>query len=181
MSKNDKKDIREMVGKIVSDFEQEKDLKIKREENERCKKKKMVAVRQAVLAISFSLALIFCVSACVVLFGETKKVHQKRGYWAVGSKKGSDPRINDEIGRFWEVRRLSDAYYAKNKRYPDSLSVFYDQRSLRVELACSISGKPFIEKELDGKTAICCPNPESHGVSEIGIYIKGGPPFIKND
>ncbi|MBN1526274.1 MAG: hypothetical protein JW919_01635 [Candidatus Omnitrophica bacterium] len=173
-------DREESLKKILSDYEAREESKARQKEKAR---------RSEALAggASFALrALLFAAGVGAVIFFSVRfmqgsGVFEKKVYWAIGRRFVTDNKIEECIGRLWDIRKAMDNYYAKYKTFPVSMEELYRDRKDAKPYTCPATGEAYIMKEAGGRKIFCCPDPKKHAgdVSEIWCDVRGGPPAIE--
>jgi len=173
-------DREESLKKILSDYEAREELKARQKEKTR---------RTEALAggASFALrALLFAAGVGAVIFFSASfmrgsGVFEKKVYWAVGRRDSTDYKIEECIGRLWDIRKAMDAHYARHKNFPAYMEELYQNEKGARPYTCPASGEAYMMKEAAGRNICCCPTPKKHAadVSDIWCDVRGGPPTIE--
>ena len=164
--------------KIVADYdarEQKGAREAKKTEREAAVKSTTSSAARMVLYTAAVAAVIFLCARVMQGVG----VFEKKSFWAAGKMLSTDYKIEECVGRMWDIRKSIDAYYSSHRRFPISMEELYKDRSGIKPYVCPASGKPYIMKAMPGKRIFMCPNPADHDVTEIWCDVTSGPPTIE--
>ena len=169
----------ELLKDIISDYE----MKRRRQQQMRRKqvKSEKIAESSRRIVITAGICLMILLFIRAGMIAARVSVLKRTDYWALGRIRESDYKIRECVGALWQVRKAADRYYGVNKRFPRSAGEIYEKDFMKRPVVCPASGERYVLKELNGRKVFCCPNPESHGVSEIWCGLKSGPPVIERD
>jgi hypothetical protein len=168
----------EFLKKIVSDYEKREkekestlERKLKRGHGENSFKSSSAVVALVVMAL-LMLRITIIIAAHSGVFSEPR-------YWAGGRHAEYDKNTEECIGRMWQIRKAVDRHYNVNKRFPGSIEELGKSGLLsEKDLACPATGRKYLIEVKEGVEVFACPNPGTHGFSDLRCRLKGGAPEI---
>jgi hypothetical protein len=163
---------------IVSDYERkelEKSQSLERAE----KRQKEVSAAKKLLLPAGICVIVVLVMRLVVIMAEHSEAFSEPRYWVTGRHLGYSKGTEECIGNLWQIRKETDAYYNKEKRFPVSMQELYRAGLFKEKIVCPASGAEYVFMEKDGKKVFSCPNPGRHGVLGLWCKVKGDAPQIE--